>query len=224
MILVASAAPALRASWDGALEGFAGIVVVGQFDALKEGLARVAPRVVLLDFELPGLDGPRGVAALRGACSTAKIIVLTKSVSDELEIALFKLGVRGCARSDIDPQLLKRIVAAIEAGELWIRRAITPRLLDELGARFRDAQQGPEALPKQLALLTEREREVVRYIGSGESNKQIARELCITERTVKAHLTGIFRKLGVADRVRLALRVAARPDFENERLAKLRDA
>lgn len=218
MILIASAVPDILGRWEQALEGVAGVLAVRQFDALKEGLARVAPRLLLLDLDLPGLDGPRGVAALRRADAATRIIVLAEAASDELEIALFKLGVRGCARRDIDPQLLKRVVVAIEHGELWIRRSITPRLLDELSARIREATNGVQTASDQLAVLTGREREIVKLIGSGESNKQIARELCITERTVKAHLTGIFRKLGVADRVRLALRVASRPDYQRERV------
>ena len=216
MILIASAVPDILGRWEQALEGVAGVLAVRQFDALKEGLARVAPRLLLLDLDLPGLDGPRGVAALRRADAATRIIVLAEAASDELEIALFKLGVRGCARRDIDPQLLKRVVVAIEHGELWIRRSITPRLLDELSARIREVTNGVRTTSDQLAVLTEREREIVKLIGSGESNKQIARQLCITERTVKAHLTGIFRKLGVADRVRLALRVASRRDYRSE--------
>lgn len=219
MILIASAASDILASWERALDGFAGILAVRQFDSLKQGLARLSPRVLLLDLDLPGLDGPRGVAALRKANPTTKIIVLTKAVSDEEEIALFKIGVRGCALRDIEPQLLKRIVIAIEHGELWIRRAITPRLLDELGARLRDEANITRVGAGRLTALTEREREIATLIGNGDSNKQIARELCITERTVKAHLTGIFRKVGVADRVRLALRVAARPEPEREQVS-----
>jgi two-component system NarL family response regulator len=218
MILLASAARDVLSNWERALQGMAGILAVRQFDSLKEGMARVAPRILVLDLELPGLDGARGVAALRRASPGTRITVLSAVVSDELEIALFKLGVRGCARRDIDPQLLKRIVLAIEQGEMWIRRAIMPRLVDELGARNRPDIYPPSAAGDELALLTEREREIVRLIGNGESNKEIARELCITERTVKAHLTGIFRKLGVADRVRLALRIASRPDYRSERV------
>jgi len=217
MILIACAIPELLGQWEHALEGGAGLVGVRQFDSLKQGAARLVPNVLLLDLELPGLDGARGVAAVRRASPATKIIVFSQVASDELEIALLKLGVRGCARRDIDPQLLKRIVAATEQGELWIRRSITSRLLDDLGARFRE-NHAVSTTGDELALLTEREREIVRLIGSGESNKQIARELCITERTVKAHLTGIFRKLGVADRVRLALRVASRPDYRSERV------
>jgi two-component system NarL family response regulator len=218
MILIASAAPDILSNWERALEGVASILAVRQFESLKEGAARVAPQMLVLDLELPGLDGSRGVGALRRVSPATRIIVLSAVASDELEIALFKLGVRGCARRDIDPQLLKRIVLAIEQGEMWIRRAITPRLVDDLAARNRQDAYPPSAVGDELALLTEREREIVRLIGSGESNKEIARELCITERTVKAHLTGIFRKLGVADRVRLALRIASRPDYRSERV------
>jgi DNA-binding NarL/FixJ family response regulator len=210
MILIASAASDRLASWEQALEGFGGILAVRQFDALKQGLARVTPQVLVLDLDLPGLDGPRGVVALRKANPTTKIIVLAAIVVDDTEIALFKSGVRGCALRDINPELLKRIVPAIEQGELWIRRSITPRLLDELGARFRDEANATRTGAGRLAVLTQREQEIAGLIGNGESNKQIARQLCITERTVKAHLTGIFRKLGVADRVRLAIRVTQR--------------
>ena len=219
MILIASAMPEYLGSWEQALTGVASVLTARHFESLKDGLARIGPRVLLLDLDLPGLDGARGVAALRKTAPATKLIAFfAGAASDELEIALFKLGVRGCARRDIEPQLLKRIVVAIEQGELWIRRSITPRLLDELSARFREATNPAPAAGDQLALLTLREREIVKLIGSGESNKQIARELCITERTVKAHLTGIFRKLGVADRVRLALRVASRPDYRSERI------
>jgi two-component system NarL family response regulator len=215
MILIASATPETLCSWERALEGLATVLTARHFEALNESVARLAPRVMLLDLDLPGLDGARGVATLRSAAPATRLIAFAGAASDDLEVALFKLGVRGCARRDIEPQLIKRIVVAIEQGELWMRRSITSRLLDELSARFRAATNSAPT-GDQLAMLTQREREIVKLIGSGESNKQIARALCITERTVKAHLTGIFRKLGVADRVRLALRVASRPDYRSE--------
>lgn len=216
MILIASALPDVLGAWEQALNGIAGVLAVRQFDSLKQALVRVQPNILLLDLGLPGLDGPRGVGTLRRTNPTTGIIVFSEMPSDEIEIALFKLGIRGCAQRDIEPRLLKRIVLAIEQGELWIRRAITPRLLDDLTARSHEHANPSLTVGDQLDLLTEREREIVKLIGSGESNKQIARQLCITERTVKAHLTGIFRKLGVADRVRLALRVASRRDYRSE--------
>jgi len=217
MILIASALAEVLGNWEQALEGVGVVLGVRQFDSLKQGLTRVIPTVVLLDMELPGLQGARGVASLTRANPVTKVIAFSQVASDESELALFKVGVRGCVRRDCEPQVVRRIVVAVEQGELWIRRAITPRLFDELSGRFRDANP-PTGISGDLALLTDREREIVALIGSGESNKQIARRLFITERTVKAHLTGIFRKLGVADRVRLALRVASRADYRSERV------
>jgi DNA-binding NarL/FixJ family response regulator len=214
MILLAGATTHVLSDWEQALDGFSGVLVVRRFDTLNETLRRLAPGVLLLDMDLPGLDGIRGVAVLRKTNPSARMVVFTNVVSDELEIALFKLGIRGCAHRGIEPRLLKRILAAIEEGELWIRRAIMPRLLDEMAARPRNESSASGGTEDPFNVLTEREREIATLIGNGESNKQITRELCITERTVKAHLTGIFRKLDVADRVRLALRVAARPEAE----------
>ena len=216
MILIASSSSDMLARWEQALQGSNVILTVRRLDSLREGLVRVVPQVLLLDFDLPGLDGPKGVAGLRKANPATKIIALTGVVSDEMELALFKAGVRGCCRSDIDPQLLKRVVAAVQQGELWIRRSITPRLLDELGAQLRDETRTTHVVAGRLAGLTLREREIAELIGNGESNKQIARRLFITERTVKAHLTGIFRKLGIGDRLSLALRVSARREADNE--------
>ena len=218
MILIASSSSDTLVRWEQGLQGVHIVLTVRGLDSLREGLVRIMPKVLLLDCDLPGLDGPKGVAVLRKANTATKIIALTGVVSDETELALFKAGVRGCCRSDIDPQHLKRIVAAVEQGELWIRRSITPRLLDELGAKLRYEAQPKRAMAGCLAELTLREREIAELIGNGESNKQIARQLSITERTVKAHLTGIFRKLGIADRLGLALRVAARRDAEHEQI------
>ena len=219
MILIASSSSETLARWEQGLHGFDVILTARGVDSLTEGLVRLVPQILMLDFGLPGLDGGRGVAALRKANPATKIVVLTGVVSDETELALFKAGVQGCCGSDVDPQLLKRIVVAVQQGELWIRRSITPRLLNELGARLRDETQATRAVTGRLAALTLREREIAELIGNGESNKQIARQLLITERTVKAHVTGIFRKLGVGDRLSLALRVSARRHADSEQVS-----
>jgi two-component system NarL family response regulator len=218
VILLASSSSDMLARWEQGLQGYDVILTVRRLDSLKEGLARAMPQVLLLDFDLPGLDGPKGIAGMRKLSPATKIIAVTGIVSDEMELAVFKAGVRGCCRSDIDPQLLKRIVAAVESGELWIQRSITPRLLDELGARLRDETRTTHVVAGRLAGLTPREREIAELIGNGKNNKQIARRLFITERTVKSHLTGIFRKLGVLGRLNLALRVSGRPDADGQRL------
>ena len=215
IILIASPEPQLLASWEDALEGFGDVVTVRKLEALKQACTRIAPRILLLDHDLPGLHGSRGVVTIRNAYPNVKIVVLTSTVSDEGEIALFKIGVRGCALRNIEPQLLKRIVLAIEQGELWMRRALPLRMLDELRGLSR--HQSPKAQSaNEFNALTDREREIASLVGSGQSNKEIARELGITERTVKEHVSRVFRKLRVGDRVLLALSVAAHREAEHE--------
>lgn len=201
-ILLASPSTDRLCSWKQSLEVFSAATVVTNLDALKEELVRIKPEVLLLDLDLPDLDGTKGIARLMKLNPATRIIALSEEKSDDGELALFRIGVRACCCRDIDLQLLKSVVAAVKQGELWIRRTLTPRLLDELGARIRDDSESRRAT---IARLTRREREIADLIGKGECNKQIARQLTITESTVKAHLTEIFRKLGIADRLKLAL-------------------
>src|SRR6476469_6240988 len=90
MILIASAVPEILGSWEHALNGLTAVIAVRQFASLRQGLGSVKPSVLLLDLELPGLDGPRGVAALRRSNPATKIIIFSATSSDEIEIALFK--------------------------------------------------------------------------------------------------------------------------------------
>ena len=209
LILTASASPAVLGRWRDALSGFGRVLAVGDLVSLNERLEQSKPQVLLLDADLLAPKGPVAITGLRKSNPATRIIVLGADVSDEMELALFKSGVRGFAHVDIDPQVLKRIVVAVQEGELWIRRRITLRLLDELSVGAHGEIPHRRETDARLAVLTNREREIAKLIGNGETNKQIARQLCITERTVKAHLTEIFRKLGIGDRLRLALRVKA---------------
>ena len=213
MIVIASSSLETLARWQSNLDGFDAVLAVRHLQSLTETLPKVAPQVLLLDLDLPALDGANGIVALRKANPVTRIVAVTGDVPDESELTLFKAGVRGCCRIDIEPQLLKRVVVAVQQGELWIRRSITPRLLDELGV-MRHNFQTSRADVGRLAELTQREREIAAHVGNGESNKQIARQLSITERTVKAHLSEIFRKLGIADRLKLALQVRGLPELD----------
>lgn len=208
MIVLASPSADALILWKEALYGFGSVQTIGQIELLRTTLQREKPPIMLLDLALAGPDGCTAVQQLLSLSRTTRIIVLSESISDAVEIALFKMGVRGCCRVDTDPQLLKRVVAAIQLGELWIRRSLMPRLLDELGVRTHREALSKRGAVGRLLYLTEREREIATLVGNGGTNKQIARQLDISERTVKAHLTGIFRKLGVADRLKLALLLA----------------
>ena len=161
-----------------------------------------------LDIDLLGSDGSFGLATLRRLCAETKIIILTGDIPEELEWELLKTGMRGCCRNDTEPKLLKQIVEAVKMGELWIRRSLTGRLIDELG-KASTKVQAYRATLGLLNKLTQREYDIAIRVGNGECNKDIAQACGITERTVKAHLTEIFLKLGVTDRLNLALVLAA---------------
>jgi two-component system NarL family response regulator len=126
-----------------------------------------------------------------------------------MELSLFKSGVRGYCRNDIDPQLLKRVVVAVELGELWIRRSLMARLVDELGMRVIVGAKDKHTILARLALLTAREHQIASVLAAGRTNKEIAKQLDISERTVKAHVSEIFRKVGIGDRLKLALLLAS---------------
>lgn len=205
MILLASSSQVTLASWKQGVRGFPHISCVDSLELLRDGLVRIKPQVLLLDHDLPGLDSPVGIADLKKLSPETKIVILTHALSDETEWELFKAGVRGCCKKDIEPKQLNSVIVAIQQGELWIRRTLTCRLLDELGIIALEKNQIKQAASDLLANLTRREHEIATLVGNGESNKQIAQHLAITERTVKAHLTEIFRKLDVADRLKLAL-------------------
>jgi two-component system NarL family response regulator len=187
------------------VRGFSHISFVESLGLLRDNLVRIKPQVLLLDHDLPGLDSPERITDLKKLSPETRIIYFSNALSDEAEWELFKAGVRGCCKKDIEPKQLNYVIVAIQQGELWIRRTLTCRLLDELGVIALEKNQIKQAASDLLANLTRREHEIATLVGSGESNKQIAQRLAITERTVKAHLTEIFRKLDVADRLKLAL-------------------
>lgn len=205
MILLASSSQDDLYRWERGVRGLAPVFCSTNLDSLKDELVRLSPQILLLDLDLPKLDGSDGIAGLMKLNPETKFIVLSRIISDEIEWGLFRTGVRGCCKSDIKPEQLKAVVEAVQHGELWIRRTLSWRLLNELVLMTQEKNQIKRAVSELLANLTRREYEIATLVGNGESNKQIARRLDITERTVKAHLTEVFRKLDVADRLKLAL-------------------
>ncbi|WP_090828445.1 LuxR C-terminal-related transcriptional regulator [Nitrosovibrio tenuis] len=205
MILLASSSQDDLYRWERGVHSLATVFCSTNLDSVRDELVRGKPQILLLDHDLPKLDGPDGIAGLMKLNPETKFIVLSHSISDEIEWALFRTGVRGCCRSTIEPEQLKAVVEAVQHGELWIRRSLSWRLLNELVIMTQEKNRIKRAVGELLANLTRREYEIATLVGNGESNKQIARRLAITERTVKAHLTEVFRKLDVADRLKLAL-------------------
>lgn len=175
-------------------------------------LARIkasSPSVILLDGEL--LDPPieQQAGQIVAAAATGRVIVMTSTFSEDEEIALLKAGVKGCCRRGIDPESLEQVLSVTHGGGVWVTRSLLPRLVTEL-RRYAEAQRpAPDKTmaSDKLSALTPREKEIVRLIVGGSSNKQVATALDISERTVKGHLSNVFQKLGVSDRLKLVLYV-----------------
>ncbi|WP_341678341.1 response regulator transcription factor [Niveibacterium sp. SC-1] len=147
---------------------------------------------------LPPLDDPEW----RRLAGFARIIYASPVPSDDEGLAVIDAGCVGYCHAYAAPAHLRQVVAVVSAGELWVGRSLLTRLLRAVNHRLpqRDATDW-------RAGLTEREEEVARRIANGESTQDIAEALDIGERTVKAHLSAVFEKLGISDRLQLALRV-----------------
>lgn len=183
-------------------------LVTEGLEVLRDEIAHSKPTVLLMDIELLGLNESHDVISLRSLCAETKIIILSNNISEELEWDLLKAGIRGCCPNNLEPKLLKQVVMTVEQGELWIRRSLTSRLIDEL-SKTSSKNKAYRATLGLLNKLTQREYDIAVRVGNGESNKVIAAACGIAERTVKTHLTEIFQKLEVADRLNLALILVA---------------
>jgi two-component system NarL family response regulator len=176
--------------------------------ALNDRIASREPTAVLLDSELLEKPLERQVGEIVQRAGAARVIVLTPVFIEDEEIALLKAGAKGCCRRGIDPDSLQQVLSVTSNGGVWVTRSLLPRLVSEL-RKYVDAHRKPAETPANdaLAELTQREREIVRLIVDGASNKEVASSLNISERTVKGHLSNVFQKLGVSDRLKLVLYV-----------------
>jgi len=177
-------------------------------EALMERIAAREPSAVLLDSELLEKPLERQVAEIVNLAGAGRVIVLTPVFAEDEEIALLKAGAKGCCRRGIDPESLQQVLGVTANGGVWVTRSLLPRLVSEL-RKYVDAHRRPpdKPVPDGLSELTQREKEIVHLIVEGASNKEVASSLNISERTVKGHLSNVFQKLGVSDRLKLMLYV-----------------
>ena len=179
-----------------------GIEVVGEAGDGNEGVAaaeRLRPDVILMDLVMPRLDGVGAMRELRRRMPSVRVIVLTSFTDDAKLLPAVQAGAAGYLLKNAQPRELARAVRAAHAGEAVLDPHVAARLLDSI-ARPADRAPGEE--------LTPREREVLGLLGRGFSNKRIALELGIAEKTVKTHVGHVLAKLGVADRTQAALHAA----------------
>jgi DNA-binding NarL/FixJ family response regulator len=160
------------------------------------------PDVVLMDLRMPVLDGVAATRRLTAARAACRVIALTTFDDDETVFDALRAGAVGYLLKDVGSERLVEAIRATARGQSFLQPAIASKVLAEFNRLSRAAPE-PAELPEGLS---EREREVLRLLARGASNKEIAVQLDIAEGTVKNHVTSILGKLGVDDRTRAALR------------------
>jgi two-component system, NarL family, response regulator LiaR len=178
-----------------------GIEVVGEAANGEEALDAVTqrrPDVVVMDLVMPKLDGVGAMRELQRRGRAPRVLVLTSFLDDERLMPAIEAGAAGYLLKNVDPAELARAVRAAHAGEALLDPSVAARLVERIAGGERSGSTG-------LDELTRREREVFERIAQGRSNKQIALELGVAEKTVKTHVGHLLAKLGVTDRTQAAL-------------------
>ncbi|MEE4597059.1 response regulator transcription factor [Streptomyces sp. DSM 41524] len=174
------------------------IEVVGEASDGEEGVARaeeLRPDVVLMDVKMPGLDGIEALRTLRDLDNPARVLVVTSFTEKRTVVPALRAGAAGYVYKDVDPEALARAIRSVHSGHVLLQPEVALALLsqEDGGGQGRGGS------------LTEREREVLALIADGRSNREIARALVLSEKTVKTHVSNILMKLDLADRTQAAL-------------------
>ncbi|MBD9730161.1 response regulator [Streptomyces caniscabiei] len=174
------------------------IEVVGEAADGAEGVARaeeLRPDVVLMDVKMPGMDGVEALRRLRELDNPARVLIVTSFTEQRTVVPALRAGAAGYVYKDVDPDALAGAIRSVHAGHILLQPEVADALLSQ------------EANPGQGrgGSLTEREREVLGLIADGRSNREIARALVLSEKTVKTHVSNILMKLDLADRTQAAL-------------------
>jgi DNA-binding NarL/FixJ family response regulator len=195
-VVVADDHPVVRRALEQLLDGAVEITVVATAATGGEAVTAVleySPDVVLMDLEMPGQDGIEATQAITTAGSKTRVVILTTFSDRRRILAALDAGAVGYLLKDAEHEEIIRGVLAAAAGDA----PLAPRAAREMLAE--------RAHPRAEPSLSARELEVLRLVGRGLPNKLIARELGISEKTVKAHLTSVFSQLEVTDRTQAAL-------------------
>ena len=181
------------------LETEADFEVVGEAVDGQEAVemaGKLNPGVVLMDLRMPRMDGIEAIERITKHTPGMAIVILTTYDEDDLMLRGLRAGARGFLHKDTNRQILFSTLRAAARGEVLLTPEILARVVAEKSPHDQQAGQQPE----KQTVLTERELEVLAGVAAGERNKEIAYRLGITERTIKAHLTSVYNKLGVDSR------------------------
>ncbi len=178
--------------------------IVGEAGEAIEALEIVAcqkPDIILLKVDPNGSIGLEIIRELFNASSGSRIILLARIDEAQIHLRAVQEGVLGIVLKTQSPEILIKAIQKVHTGEAWIERSMIANLLNGLTHAQHLIAQDPET--ERMAQLSSREHQVIQAIGQGMKNYQIAEQLCISETTVRHHLTSIYSKLGVSDRLEL---------------------
>src|SRR6476620_3991190 len=161
------------------------------------------PDILLLDLKMPGLDGLATLQRLQIAKNKTRVIVLTASDDKNEFVQAMKLGTSGIVLKQTATELLIKSIRKVHAGEIWLDSHTTAAVMRQFSSPMESAPMGSR--DRDRSPLSQREREIVVLVAQGFKNKEMAEKMFISEQTVKNHLHNIFDKLGVSDRLELAL-------------------
>jgi DNA-binding NarL/FixJ family response regulator len=168
-----------------------------------EVLEEHQPDILLLDLKMPGLDGLTALQKLQNSRTKTKVIVLTASEDKNQFVQAMKFGTCGIVLKQTATELLIKSIRKVHSGEIWLDSHTTAAVMRQFSSPMESVPLGSR--DRDRSPLSQREREIVVLVAQGFKNKEMAEKMFISEQTVKNHLHNIFDKLGVSDRLELAL-------------------
>jgi DNA-binding NarL/FixJ family response regulator len=201
-VLVCDDQPVVCDGLEAILSTARGIEVVGVARDGAEAVERAVqtrPDVVLMDLKMPVMNGVQATREIRARCPEARVLVLTTFDADDWVFDAVRAGASGYLLKDSPREALLAAIEGTAAGRSHVDPAVAGRLLSHL------AGESPAPVSREIRSLTGRERDVLRLLGRGLSNADIADRLCLSEGTVRNHVSAVLAKLGVADRTQAAL-------------------
>jgi two-component system, NarL family, nitrate/nitrite response regulator NarL len=215
-VFIADGQPIVLEGLRWVLSQYPGIQVVGEaadgIEVIEKAL-QLEPDIILLDFKLPRVDGLAVLRSIQSRVPRTKVIIFTSSDNKNDFVEAMKLGCSGILLKEAPTSLIEKSIQRVQAGEIWLDSNTTAAVI----RHFASPKDFPAAhtpgtgstssnkASRERAQLSQREREIIVLIAQGYKNKEIAEKMFITEQTVKNHLHNVFDKLGVSDRLELAL-------------------